>query len=140
MALNHVSIMGRICNDLELKHTQSNVPVISFAIASERDYKDASGERQTDFIDVVAWRNTAEFISNYFGKGRMIIVAGKLQTRTWTDTNGNKRKAVEIIADSAYFGDSKNNANSETNASSGGFGVNMNDFEEIEAGDDELPF
>lgn len=102
--LNHISIMGRICNDIELRRTASGTAVASFTLAVDRDF---SKEKETDFIDVVCWKNTAEFVSKYFGKGRMAIVSGRLQTRSWTDKDGNKRKTVEIVADNVYFGDSK---------------------------------
>lgn len=104
--LNNVTIMGRICANPELRQTQSGIPVCSFRIATERDFLNA-GERQTDFLDVVAWRNTAEFISRYFTKGRMVVVDGHLQSRNWTDRDGNKRTSIEIMADNVYFGDSK---------------------------------
>ena len=107
--LNRVILAGRICNDLELKKTTSDVEVLSFAIACERDFKDKSGEKQTDFIDVIAFKGTALFVSKYFSKGRTIIVDGRLQTRKWQDKDGNNRKSVEVIADNVYFGDSKNN-------------------------------
>ena len=120
--LNNVTVCGRICNDLELKQTQNGVFVLSFTIACERDFKDKNGERQTDFIDVITFNHTAEFVSRYFSKGRMVIVDGRLQTRRWQDKNGNNRKAVEIVSESVYFADSKtdvqttktqNNGNSE---------------------------
>ena len=105
--LNTITICGRICNDLELKTTPSGTEVLTFAVACERDFKDGNGERQADFIDVVAFKNTAVFVSKYFGKGRMAIVDGRLQTRNYEDKNGNKRKAVEVIANNVYFADSK---------------------------------
>lgn len=111
--LNTITIMGRLCADPELRYTNSGIATTSFTLAVERDFKDKqTGEKAADFVDVVAWRNTAEFVANYFAKGRMAIVSGKLQTRTWEDKDGNKRKAVEIVAENVYFGDSKpNNAN-----------------------------
>lgn len=105
--LNTITICGRICNDLELKTTPSGTEVLTFAIACERDFKDSNGERQADFIDVVTFKSTAVFVSKYFTKGRMAIVDGRLQTRNYEDKNGNKRKAVEVIANSVYFADSK---------------------------------
>lgn len=105
--LNHITVMGRLVRDPELRHTQSGLPVCSFSIACERDYKDAGGEKQTDFIDIVAWRNTAEFVSKYFTKGRMAVVDGRLQLRDWTDREGNKRRSAEILANSINFGDSR---------------------------------
>lgn len=116
MALNHVSIQGRLCADPELRYTQTQKPVASFAVAVDRDFSSQNGERETDFFDVVCWNNTAVFAEKYFKKGSMIVVAGRLQTRTYTDKNGNNRKATEIIATNIYFGESKKNesAQSET--------------------------
>lgn len=106
--LNHISIMGRMVRDPELKETQSGVSVTKFTLAVDRDFSGRDGgEKETDFIDVVCWRNTAEFVSRYFSKGRMAIVAGRLQMRKWTDKNGNNRVAAEVVADNVYFGDSK---------------------------------
>lgn len=105
--LNTITICGRICNELELKTTPSGTEVLTFAVACERDFKDGNGERQADFIDVVTFKNTAVFVSKYFAKGRMAIVDGRLQTRNYEDKNGNKRKAVEVIANNVYFADSK---------------------------------
>ena len=119
--LNHITVMGRLTRDPELRRTQSGTPVASFSIACDRDYKDkATGERTTDFIDVVAWRTTGEFVSKYFTKGRMAVVSGRLQMRDWTDKEGNKRRSAEIIADSVYFGDSKSKEDQEPPASAGG--------------------
>lgn len=105
--LNQTVLMGRLTADPELRRTQSNTAVTSFSIAVERDIKDKNSEKLTDFIDIVAWGNTAEFVSRYFEKGRMIAVVGRLQTRTWEDKEGHRRKAVEVKADAAYFADSK---------------------------------
>ena len=105
--LNHISIMGRITKDIELRRTPTGVAVASFTLAVDRDFKEKNGEKETDFIDCVAWRNTAEFVEKYFAKGRMAIVAGRLQIRSWTDKDGNKRRTAEVIADNVYFGDSK---------------------------------
>ncbi len=106
--LNKIFIMGRLTRDPELRRTQTGTPVASFSLAVDRDFKDKStGERATDFIDVVAWRQTAEFVSRYFTKGRMAVVEGRLQIRDWTDKEGNKRRSAEVIADQIYFGDSK---------------------------------
>ena len=106
--LNHIVIMGRLTRDPELRRTGSGIAVASFRVAVDRDYapKDG-GERKTDFIDCVAWRQTGEFISKYFTKGRMIVVEGRLEMRDWTDKDGNKRTSAEINVDNAYFGDSK---------------------------------
>ena len=106
--LNKIFLMGRLTRDPELRRTQTGTPVASFSLAVDRDFKDKStGERSTDFIDVVAWRQTAEFVSRYFTKGRMAVVEGRLQIRDWTDKDGNKRRAAEVIAENVYFGDSK---------------------------------
>lgn len=106
--LNHIDLMGRLTGDPELRYTQSQLPVASFSIACERDFSDrGSGERQTDFIDIVAWRSTAEFVSKYFAKGQLIAISGRLQFRDWTDKNGNRRRSAEVVADSAYFADGK---------------------------------
>lgn len=108
MALNHIVVMGRLVRDPELRHTDSGVAVASFSLAVDRDFapKDG-GERETDFIDCVAWRQTGEFVSKHFTKGRMAVVSGRLQMRSWTDKDGNKRRTAEIVADNVYFGDSK---------------------------------
>lgn len=106
--LNHIVIMGRLARDPELRHTQTGTPVASFRLAVDRDFKDKNtGERTTDWIDVVAWRGTGEFVSRYFSKGRMAVVEGRLQIREWTDKEGNRRTTAEVVADNVYFGDSK---------------------------------
>ena len=105
--LNKIAVMGRLTRDPELRHTESGVAVCSFTVACDRDYKAENAEREADFIDVVAWRSTAEFVSKYFVKGRMAVVEGRLQSRKWTDKSGQNRVAWEIIADNVYFGDSK---------------------------------
>ena len=106
--LNRIIIMGRLARDPELRRTQTGTPVASFRLAVDRDFKDkTTGERSTDWIDVVAWRQTAEFVSRYFTKGRMAVVEGRLQMRDWTDKEGNKRTSAEVVADNVYFGDSK---------------------------------
>ena len=106
--LNKIFLMGRLTRDPELRHTQSGTAVASLSLAVERDFKDKqTGEKVTDFVDVVAWRNTAEFVSRYFSKGRMAVVVGSLQIRSWEDKEGNKRRSAEVVADSIYFGDSK---------------------------------
>lgn len=105
--LNRITAMGRMTRDPELRRTNSGTAVTSFTIACERDSKADNGEREADFIECVAWSNTAEFVSKYFAKGRMAVVSGRLQTRNWTDKGGNKRKVTEIVAESVYFGDSK---------------------------------
>ena len=106
--LNHIVLMGRLTRDPELRYTQSQTPVASFSLAVDRDFGGRDGsERQTDFIDIVAWRSTAEFVSKYFTKGSMAVVSGRLQIRDWTDRDGNKRRSAEIVADNVYFGESK---------------------------------
>lgn len=106
--LNKVFLQGRLVADPELRHTQNGVAVATFRLAVDRDFKDRqTGERKADFINVVAWRQTGEFVSRYFTKGRMAIVEGKLQTRDYTDREGNRRYATEVVADSVYFGDSR---------------------------------
>ncbi len=113
--LNVSIIEGRICHDLELKHTPTGTEVLSFLIASERDFKDKDGNKQSDFVDVAAFGSTAAFVHKYFAKGRKIVVQGKLRTRTWQDKDGNERKTTEIKADAVYFSDSKTNqGNAET--------------------------
>ena len=120
--LNAITIMGRLTADPELRHTGSNIPVVSFTLAVDRDFKDkATGEKQTDFIPVVAWRNTAEFAAKYFAKGRMAVVAGSLQIRKWTDKDGNKRTSAEVLAEHIYFGDSKKDGDS-VGSYTGGYG------------------
>ena len=105
--LNKIILMGRLTRDPELRRTQSGTAVTSFSLAVDRDFKSQNGEKETDFIDIVAWRATAEFVSKYFTKGRMAVVEGRLQLRDWTDKDGNKRRSAEVIANSVYFGDSK---------------------------------
>ena len=106
--LNQIVLMGRLTRDPELRYTQSQTPVATFRIAVDRDYSGRDGaERQTDFIDIVAWRQSAEFVSKYFNKGSMIIVVGRLQMRDWTDREGNKRTSAEVVADRVMFGESK---------------------------------
>ena len=147
--LNKIVIMGRLAKDPELRRTQSGVSVTSFRIACDRDFKSQSGEKETDWIDVVAWRSTAEFVSKYFTKGRMAIVEGRLQTRDWTDKEGNKRVATEVVADNVYFGDSKRDGapagDSYASAApvGGGYAAPVGGgdrFAEIDEEDDDLPF
>lgn len=149
--LNHIVLMGRLTRDPELRRTQSGTAVASFALAVDRDFKGDDGEKKTDFIDIVAWRNTAEFVSKYFTKGRMAVVEGRLQIRPWTDKDGNKRRSAEVVADNVYFGDSKRDGDS---GQSGGYGVapsygdsyggyggyGDNQFTELADDDGELPF
>ncbi len=157
--LNKIFIMGRLTRDPELRRTQSGTPVTGFSLAVDRDYKSASGEKETDFIDVVAWRATAEFVAKYFTKGRMAIVEGRLQIRDWQDKDGNKRRSAEVVADNVYFGDSRPAGNSGGNSfndapaysapaapvytapAGGGFAAPVGgDFAEIDDADGDLPF
>ena len=118
--LNHITIMGRLTRDPELRRTGSGTAVASFTVAVDRDFGNReSGEKETDFIDCVAWRQTGEFVSKYFTKGRMIVVSGRLQIRSWTDKEGNKRRTAEVVADNCYFGDSKRDSDNG-NSSYGG--------------------
>ena len=119
--LNHITIMGRLTRDPELRRTGSGVAVASFTLAVDRDYTQQGQEKETDFIDCVAWRNTGEFVSKYFAKGRMAVVSGRLQIRSWNDKDGNKRRSAEVVADNVYFGDSKRDGeNSSAPSSYGG--------------------
>ena len=141
--LNKIFLMGRLTRDPELKRTPSGTAVTSFAIAVDRDFKGQNGEKETDFIDVVAWRNTAEFVSKYFTKGRMAVVEGRLQIRDWTDKDGQKRRSAEVIADNVYFGDSKSEGGSRPNSTTSYAAPatgNNSDFAEIGEEDGELPF
>ena len=144
--LNHITIMGRLTRDPELRRTGSGIAVASFTVAVDRDFGGRDGgEKETDFIDCVAWRQTGEFVSKYFTKGRMIVVSGRLQIRSWTDKDGNKRRTAEVVADNCYFGDSKRDLD-ETNcgfvpsSASSGVPVVANDYEQITTDDSELPF
>lgn len=141
--LNKVEIMGRLTADPELRATTSGTFVTSFSIATESDFKNPQGEKSTDFFDVIAWRNTAEFISKHFTKGRMIVVAGRLKTETWTDNQtGKNRKSTKIVAESVYFGDSKKDDGSVPGATYPGAAPAMpqgfTDITGVE--DDDLPF
>ena len=122
--LNRIILMGRLTRDPELRHTQTGTAVASFSLAVDRDFKDkTTGEKATDFIDIVAWRQTAEFVSRFLTKGRMAVVEGRLQLRDWTDRDGNKRRTAEVVADNVYFGDSKRDAEGSYSAPSGGYGT-----------------
>lgn len=145
--LNHITIMGRLSADPVLRHTQSGVPVASFRLAVERDFKDKqTGERVVDWIDVVAWRSTGEFATKYFSKGRMSVVDGRLQMREWTDKDGNKRVSAEVVADSVYFVDSKreesgtDNSRTSREVSEYGIPANENQFSEFSEEDPDMPF
>ena len=153
--LNRIILMGRLTRDPELRHTQTGTAVASFTLAVDRDFKDKStGERNTDFIDVVAWRQTGEFVSRFFTKGRMAVVEGRLQMRDWTDKEGNKRRSAEVVAENVYFGDSKRegdnggysapaygSAPADYSAPSGySAPAEGNQFAELSDDDGELPF
>lgn len=140
--LNHITIMGRMTRDPELRRTGSGVAVASFTVAVDRDYSGKDGgEKETDFIDCVAWRNTGEFVSKYFAKGSMAVVSGRLQIRAWTDKDGNKRRTAEVVADNVYFGDSKRGSdNSSAPASYGGYAAPAQDYAPITGDDEQLPF
>jgi len=165
--LNHITIMGRLTRDPELRSTQAGVSVASFTVAVDRDFGGRDGgEKQTDFIDCVAWRQTGEFVSKYFRKGSMIVVSGRLQSRKWQDREGNNRTNWEVVADNVYFGESRRDSgdsgrydnsgysnsnsyggnyggNSYSNSSYGGYGNSApasNSFVELDDGDGELPF
>ena len=139
--LNHIIIMGRLTKDPELRSTIADTSVASFRLAVERDFKNReSEEKQTDFFEVVAWRQTAEFVSKYFTKGRMAVVSGRLQTREWKDRDGNKRTNYEIVADNVYFGDSKKSEGHEENTGSEDSEWNTPKFTAIDTDDGDLPF
>ena len=123
--LNHITIMGRLTRDPELRRTGSGVAVASFTVAVDRDFGGRDGgERETDFIDCVAWRQTGEFVSKYFTKGSMIVVSGRLQIRNWNDKDGNKRRSAEVVADNVYFGESKRSADSNSSYGGNAYGGN----------------
>ena len=132
--LNSVIIMGRLTRDPEMRRTQNGTAVASLTLACDRDFKPKNGEKETDFIDVVVWGKTAEFAANYFNKGRMVIVEGRLQVRTWQDMDGNRRKSVEVVADNLYFADSKRDSKPQESRT-----VDDQEFDEIED-DGDLPF
>ena len=121
--LNHIVLQGRFTRDPELRRTAAGVAVASFTLAVDRDYTTAGNEKETDFIDVVVWRNTAEFVARNFSKGRMAVVSGRLQIRTWTDKEGNKRRSAEVIADGVYFSDSKPTGNGGQTAPGESYGT-----------------
>ena len=140
--LNHITIMGRMTKDPELRRTGSGVAVTSFTLAVDRDLANKeTGERETDFIDCVAWRGTGEFVDKHFHKGSMAVVSGRLQIRSWTDKEGNKRRSAEVVADNVYFGDSKKDA-TDNNAGYKAPSVAQptQDFQQINIPDEQLPF
>lgn len=140
--LNHITIMGRLTANPELRRTNSGVAVTSFTLAVDRDFKNNNGEKETDFIECVSWKNTAEFVNTYFAKGSMAVVSGRLQIRSWTDKDGNKRKTAEVVADSVYFGEGKNDKGNQNNAYTGFVKAENvpNNFTTIDEPDSDLPF
>lgn len=143
--LNHIVLMGRLTRDPELRRTGSGVAVTSFAIACYRDFAPQGGEKETDFIDIVTWRNTAEFVEKHFAKGSMIVVSGRLQIRGWTDKDGNKRRSAEVVADNVYFGESKKqntqpNVNSPSLAEEFPMPQRSGNYAYVYDEDAELPF
>ena len=149
--LNHITIMGRLTRDPELRRTGTGIAVASFTLAVDRDFgKNENGERETDFIDCVAWRQTGEFVSKYFTKGRMAVVSGRLQIRNWTDKDGNKRRSAEVVADNVYFGDSRRDGETGSSYSApaapsyGGYSAPASspasDFAMLDDDDAQLPF
>ena len=135
--LNKIILMGRLTRDPEMRHTQSGTKVAAFTLAVDRDYKDQNGEKETDFIDIVVWRGTAEFVCKYFTKGRMAAVEGRLQIRDWTDKDGGKRRSAEVVAESVYFADSKKSESTPQYAEPDQHG---GEFAEVGEEDGELPF
>lgn len=151
--MNHIDLMGRLTRDPELRHTQSGLPVASFTLAVDRGYSSRDGaEKQTDFIDIVAWRGTAEFVTKYFAKGQMCAVSGRLQIRNWEDKDGNKRRSAEVVANNVYFTGGKkesggsggfapySDSDAPPAAEFGGAPMGGSDFAELGDDDDELPF
>ena len=150
--LNHITIMGRLTRDPELRYTQSQTPVASFTLAVDRDFGSRDGgEKQTDFIDCVAWRSTAEFVNKYFQKGSMAVVSGRLQIRDWTDREGGKRRSAEVVVDNIYFGESRRRDSSEGSDDSrssyssyeaprSASPAPSSPFSDLDDGDGELPF
>ena len=142
--LNKIFLMGRLTRDPEKRHTQTGTPVASFALAVERDYKEqGSDKRPTDFIEIIAWRQQADFVCKYFAKGRMAVVEGRLQVRDWTDKDGNKRRTTEVVADSIYFGDSKKDAGTSTSGNAPESSMPppaQTQFQEMNDDDGTLPF
>ena len=141
--LNHIVIMGRLTRDPEYRTTGSGLSVANFSVAVDRDFSGQSGEKETDYIDCVAWRKTAEFVVKYFTKGALIVVSGRLQIRSWTDKDGNKRRTAEVVADNVYFGGSKRDnpgGYQESASPYGGYAAPASDFAPIDAPDETFPF
>lgn len=153
--LNKAILMGRLTRDPELRHTQSNIPVASFTLAVDRGYSrnNADGQQTVDFINIVAWRNTAEFVSKWFRKGQLVAVTGRIQVRSWTDRDNNSRTSYEIVADECFFAESKRDSAGGSMPSADNFGFggapasapvppapSGSQFEELLDGDEDLPF
>ena len=134
--LNQICVMGRMTRDPELRRTGSGIAVASFTLACDRDFAEKGKDKEVDFVDVAAWRSTAEFVSKYFTKGRMAVVSGRLQIRHWTGKDGGKRKTAEIVAEHVYFADSKKDGTSQPMTS----GAQHAEFAVLEEDDSELPF
>ena len=136
--LNHIVLMGRLTRDPDLRYTGSSTPIASFRLAVDRDHQPKDGgERQTDFINVIAWHSTGEFVSKYFTKGSMVVVSGRLQMLNWTDRAGNKRTSAEVLAEEIYFGDSKKDPSDKPELSSGPY---TSPFQSIDEDEGVLPF
>lgn len=135
--LNQITIMGRLTRDPEYRATPSGLSVVNFSVAVDRDFPGQSGEKETDFIDCVAWRKTAEFVTKYFFKGSPIVVSGRLQIRSWTDKEGNKRRTAEVLVNNAYFGGNKS---SQENATGAPTHYAPSDFAPLDEPDAQLPF
>lgn len=133
--LNRIIIMGRLTRDPELRRTAAGLPVANFSVAVDRDFPGQSGEKETDFIDCVAWRKPAEFVTKYFTKGSLIVVSGRLQIRSWTDKDGNKRRTAEVVADNIYFGGSKSNSDQTASPA-----LPASDYSVLDGPDEQLPF
>lgn len=149
--LNKIILMGRLTRDPELRRTGNGTAVTSFSLAVDRDFKNQAGEKETDFIDIVAWRNTAEFVSRYFTKGRMAVVEGRLQIRDWTDRDGGKRRSAEVVVDNIYFGESRRSRDdsgssysapsySYDSGSSKSSSSSYGGFQELDGDESDLPF
>lgn len=143
--LNHIIIMGRLTRDPEYRTTSTNLSVVNFSVAVDRDLPGQSGEKETDYIDCVAWRKTAEFVTKYFTKGSLAVVSGRLQIRSWTDKDGNKRRTAEIVANNVYFGGSKASESNQQNSASpyGNYATPpapATNFEVLDGPDEQLPF
>ena len=139
--LNHIVSMGRLTRDPELRRTGTGIAVASFSVAVDRDFGNREGgERETDFIDCVAWRSTGEFVSKYFTKGSMIVVSGRLQIRGWTDKEGNKRRTAEVVADNVYFGGSKSDGDAQNNNYANSPAAPASDFAVLDDDGAQLPF